>query len=308
MFDINDFEYKKIYNDCMDGIKYLNGTILNGFSTKPFKRDFSAQLLRKKILHISNKIRYKNIWNRYINIPDLPSANYKHDNPNYFSDKKIAIYTCIIGDYDILQEPLIKPNNIDYYAITDFEIPSKSLWKRIPIDQFTDISGLSNSLKNRFIKMHPFDIFLDYDFSIYVDGSIKILTDFTEHLNRMSSVGFSCFSHSKRRCAYIEAKVCMAMGKEVKARVERYIGKMQKESFPENYGLLACGILVRDHNSEICRKIMSDWWHEVSTSIGRDQVALPFVLFKNDIYVDDIVTLGGDIHKDLSFKLLYHNN
>ena len=36
----------------------------------------------------------------------------------YFSDKKIAVYTALFGQYDTIKEPCIHPDNIDYYIFT----------------------------------------------------------------------------------------------------------------------------------------------------------------------------------------------
>ena len=51
---------------------------------------------------------------------------------NYFHEERIAVYTCIIGAYDQLINPELKPDNIDYYVITD-QRSSESVWTSLDL-------------------------------------------------------------------------------------------------------------------------------------------------------------------------------
>lgn len=236
----------------------------------------------------------------------LPTAVNDRSECNYFLDEKIAVYTCIIGNYDSLNEPLIVPDNIDYFAITDFDIPKDSKWKRIDADSFDEVKGFTPALKNRFFKINPHIVFPEYKYSVYVDGNFKIYSDFTEHVNRMSKYGISHFKHQKRTSSYQEAEVCKMLHKESPEKIDAYIKRLRENNFPDDYGLLACDILVREHNKPECINVMQQWWYEFKTYVRRDQLSLPFVLFKNGIAVDDVATLGGDVHKDYSFEIVKH--
>lgn len=299
----------------MEAIKvmnYENQSLLTSDAYQKGKRikSFIESSTNNKIRILLNRIFEKKsqkelVWEQYKK--DLPTAvNYRTDT-NYFSDERIAVYTCIIGNYDSLQEPIVHPDNIDYYAITDFKIPVTSMWQRIDANTFSDIQGYSNALKNRYFKINPHKVFKDYKYSVYVDGNFRICTDFTEHVNRMAETGFSHFRHSKRMCVYEEAEVCRLLGKESSENIDRYINRLREHGFPENYGLLACDILVREHNNPLCIKVMEQWWVEFRDYVKRDQLSLPYVLFMNGIPIDAVVTLGGDVHKDYSFQILKHN-
>ena len=50
---------------------------------------------------------------------DDPSLIWRSAPDRYFSHEKIAVYTACMGNYDNVEEPLICPDNIDYYLITD---------------------------------------------------------------------------------------------------------------------------------------------------------------------------------------------
>ena len=237
---------------------------------------------------------------------DLSSAVNDRSNCNYFSNERIAVYTCIIGRYDELIEPCCKPDNIDYFAITDFDLPENSLWKRIDPNDYIDTKDMTASLVNRFFKMKPFVVFPNYKYSIYVDGNFRIISDFTEHVNRISSYGMAHFLHSKRTSVYKEAELCYALEKETKENLDNYCKLLRYRAFPEDYGLLACNIIVREHNLPLVQKVMNEWWEEFKTYLKRDQISLPYVLYKNHVTVADIATLGGDVHKDCSFEIKKH--
>ena len=238
--------------------------------------------------------------------PDLPTAVNDRSDTNYFSKDRVAVYTCITGKYDSIMEPLVHPDNVDYFAITDFEFPEDCSWKRIDADSFEEAKDLPPAMKNRYFKINPHKVFSEHKYSIYVDGNIRVCTDFTEHINRMSPYGFSHFRHSKRTCAYEEAKVCKILKKDSDANIDAYTSWIRSQGFPENYGLITCDILVREHNNPMCIKIMEQWWEQFRDRVKRDQVSLPFVLFKNGIAIDEVATLGGAVHNEYSFEIVKH--
>lgn len=310
---LKDECFRNAYAEQMNAIKQINFEKQKALSSNKVKSgvrlyDFKNASIKNKIKILINRIKNRKqeeVWEYYKK--DLDTAFNNRDNSNYFLDDRIAVYTCIIGKYDMLQEPLVCPDNIDYYAITDFDIPMDSKWKRIDANEFEEIKDFSAPLKNRYFKINPHLVFKNYRYSVYVDGNFRICTDFTEHVNRMSKLGFSHFLHSKRTCAYQEANVCKLLGKETELNILNYTKRLKENGFPENYGLLACDILVREHNKESCIKIMEQWWYEFKNYVKRDQLSLPFVLYKNEIRVDEVSTLGGDVHKDYSFEIVKHN-
>ena len=224
----------------------------------------------------------------------------------FFSQKKIAVYTCIFGDYDQIQEPLLQPNNIDYYIITDKRIDTKSAWNVI-IPKFDLCEKLSNVEKNRYYKMHPDLILKDYDYSIYVDGNIKVISDLTPYIYKLNANGIGMHKHNKRNCSYDELEALLLAHKASKKDVIQYKRFLQENCFPPNYGLLECNVIVREHHNEICKKIMEQWWQQFETGIKRDQVSLPYVLHKNNIEVKDVAILGHNVYKNYDFRIVRHN-
>lgn len=217
--------------------------------------------------------------------------------PDYFSDERIAVYTCIFGKYDALHEPFCHPNNIDYYTITDQPIPDKTVWKTVNISSYSDIiAGLSNVEKNRWFKMHPHEVFTDYRYSIYIDGNVVPVTDFTELANRISETGIAMFWHSYNNCVYQEAFFNRYSVRKISNyELEKHIEFLRSQGMPEDFGMTTCNVIARDHTNINCQKIMDDWWNEFMSHCRRDQISFPYVIWKNGFEMEEIATLGSDV-------------
>lgn len=227
---------------------------------------------------------------------------------NYFSTERIAIYTCIFGNYDKINEPLVMPNNCDYFVITDEEKSIETNWKFKNVDLVEyGLQKESNIAKNRFFKMHPHLLFPEYKYSIYVDGNIKIMTDLTEFIQNVNSTGIQMHNHYRQDCIYKEIRKCHKMKKDSKENLDKHLNHLINNNMPKNYGMLEAPIIVRKHNNSLCIKIMEDWWQEFVQYSKRDQISLPYVLYKNDIKVADIATLGNDIYSNFAFSKVKHN-
>lgn len=224
---------------------------------------------------------------------------------DYFTTQRIAVYTCVFGNYDRLQEPLFHPDNIDYFIITDQEVPADSLWRPVPWEAVCPES-LSNAEKNRFFKMHPETVFGDYQYSIYLDGNIRVISDLTPFISRLGKSGLGFHFHNQRGCAYEELKAVQLAHKAKKDDADAYCAYLEAQQFPRNYGLLECNVIVREHHNPVCRKVMSDWWSQFLHQIHRDQVSLPYVLCLNGISVEEVAVLGPDVYRNYALRVVRH--
>lgn len=227
---------------------------------------------------------------------------------NYFSDYKIAVYTCIFGSFDNLRSPLCQPDNIDYYIITD-QLFESSTWKKVDITPYlSELDGLNPIEKNRWFKMHPDVVFPEYRYSIYIDGNVLPLTDFTEFINRIKNSGIAMFWHSYNNCVYQEALYNKyVVRKTSDEAIERQIDFLRKKHMPEDYGMTTCNVIARDHQNPICKKLMEDWWHIfINTSAKRDQLSFPYVAWMNSVSMSDVATLGPDVWATDCLLVLKH--
>ncbi len=281
-------------------------------NSREYKLGNNMLQLKQIIRSFNIKKIFKKLKNRKLEKVDKRKYTTKNKNEFYYTndlteEKRIAIYTCITGNYDDIQEPLFVPQNIDYYLITNNKRIKSSSWKIIQIDKELE-KKYDNISLNRYVKMHPSIFLKGYDYTIYIDGSIRTISDFSTIVNASNiDTGLALHNHSKRNSVYTEAKVCNLYKKGNLSEIEKQINKYKKEGFPENYGLFECGIIVCNQKNENSTKLLNDWWIEFEKQKSfRDQISLPYILWKNGFHSKDVGNLGNDIFNNPKFEIIKH--
>jgi hypothetical protein len=205
--------------------------------------------------------------------------------------KKIVVYTAIVNNYNPLRNPANVDPGIDYVCFTDqprwFALSNNTIWKGRP---FPD-GDLDATRMNRQVKLLPHKFFPEYEYSVYVDGSINIVGDIRALLEKYDHPSMLSFNHPRRSCIYEEGKVCIEMGKEDPRVIARQLDRYRSEGFPEDFGLTENAVLIRRHNDPAIIKLMEDWWHELLTESRRDQLSFPYVAWRNGFWP---VTMGKE--------------
>lgn len=216
---------------------------------------------------------------------------------NYFSNERIAVYTAEFGHYDDILEPVIQPDNIDYFLITDQELVTPGCWKVLdPSDCIPEEFRKSPLLSNRWCKMHPHQLFSEYHVSIYIDANILIVSDFTELINRMEDYPVAMFRHKNRACVYKEVDACLIKEKAPRESLEADRRRLKEHGVPENYGLLEATVIARRHLDPRCVELMEKWWDDFLQGCGRDQIALIDALWAMRIQPSELGTLGANLN------------
>ena len=308
------FNEKEEYSRLMEYIKKENTSIKRIYSSERYKTGKILSILSKLTSrkgrsaarkYFKNWIDLKRVKRKF---PDPSNKYVDLHTPNYFSEERIAIYTCIIGKYDSIIEPGFIPDNCDYYIITDQPVPVNSRWKTIDIHKYdTQIVGLNNIEINRFFKMMPHILFPEYKYSIYLDGNIKPVSDLTEFINLIGACGIAAHKHSIREDVYREAEVLKVLKKDTPDRINKHIEHLRNTGMPEQYGLIECNVIAREHHNPLCMKVMQDWWNEFRNYSKRDQISFVHVLFINGITVDEVGTLGNNVFENPALRKVGHN-
>ena len=304
---------KQIYETCMLQIKRNNADYLMVRKSKEYRLGLMLSTIKKllksgkfKMLKKEAAMRRmeKKVARRKFKKPDMQTSVRK---PDYFSDERIAIYTCVFGKYDKIIEPDVFPDNCDYYIITDNDVPETSSWKKMNIDSLQDtIKNMTNAEKNRYFKILPHKVFSDYKYSIYIDGNIQVISDLTEYIHYLGKTGVGFHLHPGRCCVYEEAQAVLIYKKETKENIKKHIEHLEAEKMPRYYGMCECNVIVREHHNPVCKKLMSEWWEEYITYAKRDQLSLPYVLYKNQIPVFEVAVLGNNVKLNPSFRVIRH--
>lgn len=169
----------------------------------------------------------------------------------------ICIYTSVFGDYDTIKEPCAQSVPVDFKVFTESH----------------DLG--SPRLEAKYYKLHPPE---GYDYTIWVDGSVKITSRFfAEYMVGQAKDKWALFQHPWRDCIYEEAKEAHDMAKYLDQPIMKQVESYRREGMPEHYGMPSCGIIAR---SKWGKEINEAWWEENLKWTIKDQVSFPYVLWK----------------------------
>lgn len=200
-------------------------------------------------------------------------------------NERIVVYTCVTAGYDKVQ-PAPRIANLDFILITDSPAAQAEGWiiRSLPPEAGARASA------NRFVKMHPDLLFKDYDVSAYVDGNVRVLNDISAVARSAMIRGdIALFEHPFRRCIYLEAQECAAIGHDWSWKIDRQMRRYRRDGYPVDHGLYEANVIVRRHHSPAVRKLMAAWWSEYRNGIRRDQLSLCYLSWKMHA---PIVSLG----------------
>ena len=228
------------------------------------------------------------------------------DYPETVKRPKIVVYTCVTGGYDKIIEPNFDFDNIDYILFSDKNVKVEK-WDVRQIPKGCKMSN--NVMTNRFIKMNPHLLFSGskYDYSIYVDGNIKIVSDLTPMTTNLGKLGLAFHRHALRDDISKEVKSCIWQKKGNRKALLKQAKEYKKDGFPKDFGMLECNVIVADLKSHNSEAIMNNWWYEFNESGSmRDQIALPYVIWKMGYKIEDLGNLGYNIYRNPKFRKMGH--
>lgn len=278
-------------------------------------REYRIGLKIKNALDDIKHLRFIKLFSREINYRRRDKYNTRSivqaDDYAYgdYPDerKRFVVYSCITGGYDTIQEPLFRDQSIDYVLFTDNTEINSQHWQIRPVPE--KLAGMNNIFVNRYIKFHPAELFPEYDYSVYVDGNIVVISDVRNMINRLNdSTGLALHRHSSRRCIYKEAKVCRIARKGDPEKMDAQMKKYREEGMPADFGMFEGNIILSDLKNPESEKLLSAWWDEFKASESmRDQISLPYVIWKSGYKFSDIGFLGGSMFKNPKFRKADHS-
>ena len=225
--------------------------------------------------------------------------NVQHQDVSQF---KIAVYSCIVGPYDRLIEPIFVEPGVDYLMFTDQEIPELSIWKKIDITQMEEYGKLSNSMMNRKIKIIQCRVLQEYDYTVYIDGNIEVVAGVSPIIADMGRTSFGVHYHRRRDCIYDEVVSVKHLKRIRGEEMDRQMRIYKKDGFPQHFGMYENSILIRDNRDDETLNLMQAWWDEFCRFSTRDQLSLPYVIWQQGYNKDKILILGNDVERNTRFN------
>jgi len=201
---------------------------------------------------------------------------------------KSIIYTSVFGGYDDPTEQKL-PNGWDWKCFS--EENSLSL--------YTD-----NTRNAKRFKVLPHRYLQDYEYSIFIDGNMKVVGNVNELVDKyLSDSNVAFFSHAQnaldsRNCIYEEGRVILETGeRNYKLNPERgkftykdnptiitnQMKRYMNMHYPKDNGLITGMVILRRHNEQDCIDTMEDWWTEIKYNSKRDQLSFNYTAWKNNL-------------------------
>jgi len=185
-----------------------------------------------------------------------------------------VIYTAIIGDYDNLQLPCNEDylEDWDLICYTDQDLKS-DYWKLVSIESKGD-----HTREARRIKICSHALLKKYVKSIWIDANATMLFDPVELFKTNHDI--TMLPHYQNRNGIKEeASECIRLKKDHSNIILKQINKYQQEGFNVYDGNIPMTTAIaRYHNR--CIDVMNKWYVEVLSFSKRDQISLPYVLWK----------------------------
>lgn len=199
---------------------------------------------------------------------------------------KKVIYTCLVGKYDELRQPLVVDDTFDYICFSNDIIEDRvGVWQIRPIP----FSCKDNARLSRYVKILPHKVLSEYDWSLWMDANIQItgkrLYDIIES-KIIKDVLVSQVPHldPPEDCIYDEIKFAYMCGRcGIWKTIKQYY-KLKSVKFPSHFGLFENNIILRKHNNSFVVNLSQDWWLEFNKYTKRDQFNLMYVFWKNNYY------------------------
>ena len=183
---------------------------------------------------------------------------------------EIVVYTAIFGASTFSLCP-VKHTDVPHVCYTDTDGEENGWIVRRPSRRYRD-----GRLEAKEYKLQA-HIYVDSRHSIWVDASTSLLkhpAEFVKCLGEDKSL--AVFRHPGRRCVYDEGAAVISARKATAESVDIQMEQYRADGYPVNYGLGACGVVVRRHN-KMMRRFNLRWWIELmSYKNYRDQLCFNF--------------------------------
>lgn len=195
------------------------------------------------------------------------------------SGNRKVVFTAIFGNYDNLKTPEYINPDWDYVCFTDNTNVESDVFEVKHVNPRFD-----NTTKNaRMIKLLSHLFLINYDYSLWVDGSVKLRGKNINEIitNNLASDYISLHNHIKRDCVYEEADACMIAKKDGTEILAKQIAAYKHDGLPESSGIFETAEIARNQRAHEVSMLNSLWWQQLDAFSIRDQVALPYVFWKH---------------------------
>lgn len=220
--------------------------------------------------------------------------------------KRIACYTCITGDYDVIKPVLYPDSEVDYLLFSNQTIEAPFPWQVVIITP----DGLDNKDSGRTVKIRPHLLseLASYDACVYIDGNVQVIGRIREFVEKLinDDMDVHFFHHPYRRSVKEEIRACAYFGHSWAWLLLKQYQRYRNARFPDSLGLFETGIMIWRPTLK-AKEFAEIWWAEYCRDAKRDQIALPYAIWKAPPLVGNL-GINNIRHGSNYFKLHSHKH
>ena len=228
---------------------------------------------------------------------------------------RLVVFTVLTGGKETLGNPF-PPGSTGFERVCFTDDPNlrSDHWSVVHMES----RGLDPERESRRPKLLPHRFLADFDWSLYIDGTVRLRVHPDTVLERYttSASSMTCFAHPWRDCVYDEAEEVIRLGFDDERRVREQMDHYRRLRYPSHAGLIAGTVLLRRHNDDAVLELHETWYEHVLRFSRRDQLSFNLVAwlrrfawdrFAGDITANDFVEwpvtqgvrLPGDFRDDV---------
>lgn len=190
-----------------------------------------------------------------------------------------VIYTCITAGYDDLYPLPQLPACVEAHAFVEGladDEPQITGWRLRPLDFPPEDSPRRTARRH---KLLPHLLFPEARLTLWLDGSVSLLSNPAKLAARLGSREIAMHAHAQRGCLYQEVEACIRYQKDDRLLLQRQRNYYRRQGMPFHTGLPETTVVLR-RNTLRMAALNEAWWDEISRWSARDQVAFPYVAWR----------------------------
>lgn len=130
--------------------------------------------------------------------------------------------------------------------------------------------------------------YIDTEYSIYIDGNIRLLVEPEVIIEKyLKDCDIAVSKHPVRDCLYDEALVCAKRELDDPEIIIKQVKEYEDNGYGKHKGLAECGIIIRRHTKKV-EEFNNAWWSEFCVHSKRDQISFMYAVDKVGIPVNFI--------------------
>jgi|GEM_PF-1457130 len=194
---------------------------------------------------------------------------------------KILVYTANFGLKDdapkLINKDAVATTQVDFVCVTDNPSLSSHDYSMDLVERrFSDITKNARSIKvNGIADIEKYDIALWHDSSVMLDCA-----RLNELVQTVENRTLSTFQHQDN-CVYSEGRSCIRMRKDNPMRIVLQLAWYAlRHRYPVRNGLYETTIVCYNVNKYFGSPLQRLWWKHIRWLSRRDQLSLPFAIFR----------------------------